>query len=81
MIHGYVRNGLISEALKLFDEMPDRNDVSRNVVKFGSLDESYEIFVEMPRRCLVSWVVMISGCAQRTAEGGFGSVYRDAIVG
>ncbi|XP_050223943.1 pentatricopeptide repeat-containing protein At1g74630 [Mercurialis annua] len=73
--HLYVETTLISmygececvcEAMKVFDEMPDRNVVAWNAVitacfRGGDLKEARELFDLMEFRDLTSWNVMLAG--------------------
>lgn len=69
MIDGYVKNGGIGAARKMFDEMPERDVLSWNCmiagyVGVGDLDAANELFEAMPERDVVSWNCMIDGCAR-----------------
>lgn len=73
MIRGYVQSGELVLARQLFDEMPERDVVSWNVMISGyiscrgsirHIDEGRYLFDRMPRRDPVSWNTMISGYAR-----------------
>ncbi|KAL3628976.1 hypothetical protein CASFOL_028022 [Castilleja foliolosa] len=69
IVHLYASCGKISDALLLFDKMPQRDVVTWNtmitqLVKSGDTDSAYKLFVEMPVRNLRSWTAMISGFVQ-----------------
>lgn len=69
----YFRFGnTLYDALKVFDEITDKNIVSWNIClkgfcQFGELQRAHNMFAEMPVRDVVSWNSMISGCV----SGGF----------
>ncbi|MFS7904939.1 putative tetratricopeptide-like helical domain superfamily [Helianthus anomalus] len=62
----YVKFGWVEFARKVFDDMPQRDLVSYNVllaeyVRIGELGLARKLFDEMSRRDLVSWNTMIHG--------------------
>lgn len=72
MISGYVKRRETVKARKLFDEMPERDVVSWNLMISGymsrqggkAIEEARNLFYEMPERDCVSWNTMISGYAK-----------------
>ncbi|PQQ07707.1 pentatricopeptide repeat-containing protein [Prunus yedoensis var. nudiflora] len=58
--------GMIIEARKVFDLMPERNVVSwTSMVRFeGMISEAELLFWQMPERNVVSWTVMLGGLIQ-----------------
>nr|AYM01020.1 pentatricopeptide repeat protein [Salvia miltiorrhiza] len=69
MISGYLQNGLMDEAKRVFDKMPVKNIVSWNVIlsgylQNGLLDEAKRVFDEMPVKNVVSWTTILSGYIQ-----------------
>lgn len=58
--------GLLVEAAKVFDEMPERNTVTWNVfitglIKWGEVGLAHSVFNLMPVRSVVSWTLVIDG--------------------
>ncbi|KAF3788567.1 Pentatricopeptide repeat-containing protein [Nymphaea thermarum] len=66
LINFYGKNGLVEDARRLFDEMPERNISSWNTVismhaKCGQLGVARKLFDGMPERDSISWTAMIVG--------------------
>ncbi|CAN1295140.1 Pentatricopeptide repeat-containing protein At1g09220, mitochondrial [Linum perenne] len=66
LINMYAAAGVLSDALLLFNEMPERNLVTWNVmitglVKLGELGFARSLFDEMPEKNVVTWTCMIDG--------------------
>ncbi|XP_022868922.1 pentatricopeptide repeat-containing protein At4g02750-like [Olea europaea var. sylvestris] len=66
-INGYIRNGNLNEARKLFNQNPNsRNVISWNsmingYIKICQIQQAQKLFDEMPQRDVVSWNTMLSG--------------------
>ncbi|XP_024023652.1 pentatricopeptide repeat-containing protein At2g22070 [Morus notabilis] len=78
LMNFYAKSRSVSDAHRLFDEMPVRTTFSWNTIltayaKRGRFDEALQIFQEMPERDSVSWTVMIVGYNQM---GRFSSAMR-----
>ncbi|KAL3513766.1 hypothetical protein ACH5RR_026483 [Cinchona calisaya] len=61
----YNKVGLFSDALKVFDEIAERNVYSWNIclkvfVEIGDIEKARHVFDEMPERDVVSWNSIIS---------------------
>lgn len=85
LLNMYVDFGLLSDAKKLFDEMPERNLVTWNgmvtgFVKWGYLEAALDLFWEMPSRNVVSWTGVIDGCTRMKNYFEAFSLYRKMIV-
>ncbi|KAK6282403.1 hypothetical protein POUND7_016228 [Theobroma cacao] len=66
LIHLYSKHGLIHEAQKLFDEMPERNVFSWNTIisayiKSQNLTQARALFDDAPHKDLVTYNSMLSG--------------------
>ncbi|KAG2665761.1 hypothetical protein I3843_15G023300 [Carya illinoinensis] len=62
----YSQFGAVSDALKVFDGISDKNDISWNIClkcffRYGQVERAGRLFDEMPARDVVSWNTMISG--------------------
>lgn len=69
LVNVYAKSGFISDANKIFDEMPVRNISSWNTLlsayaKGGMIREAISLFNEMPEYDSVSWTTMIVGFNQ-----------------
>uniref|UniRef100_A0A803M9P2 Pentatricopeptide repeat-containing protein n=1 Tax=Chenopodium quinoa TaxID=63459 RepID=A0A803M9P2_CHEQI len=69
LIQVYANCGIMRDAAKVFDEMPQRNCFSWNTLiegfmKSGNINKSLEVFNAMPFRDDFSWNVVISGCVK-----------------
>lgn len=68
-LKSFLRQNQISEARKLFDQMPRKNTCSVNMMiscylKSGNLSYARELFDNMGDRTAVSWTILIGGYAQ-----------------
>ncbi|KAL4568349.1 hypothetical protein LXL04_023959 [Taraxacum kok-saghyz] len=66
LISANVDWGNVDEARRLFDEMPERNEVSwtaliSGYLKYGRVDESMWLFQRNPFQNVISWTAAISG--------------------
>ncbi|KAK6795739.1 hypothetical protein RDI58_009194 [Solanum bulbocastanum] len=69
MLSGYLLNGKLDLAQKLFDEMPQRDLVSWNIMLSGYIKNknfgaARILFDQMPVKDVVSWNALLSGYAQ-----------------
>lgn len=69
LIFMYMRFGLVEEAKRVFDRMPQRNDVSWTTLingysQWGFLDEAYEAFTSTSEQSSATWNAMISTFVQ-----------------
>ena len=65
----YSKSGNMNAAVKYFDELKNKDDVSWNTMiarlaEFGDFDHALRLFDQMPERNLVSWNSLLSGYAQ-----------------
>ncbi|KMT15246.1 hypothetical protein BVRB_3g063550 [Beta vulgaris subsp. vulgaris] len=85
LLNMYVDFGLLSDADKVFDEMPERNLVTWNVmitglVKWGNLEAALALFRKMPRKNIVSWTGMIDGFTRMKNYLGAFSLFREMVM-
>ncbi|KAF5467839.1 hypothetical protein F2P56_012051 [Juglans regia] len=69
LLQMYVRCGGLSEAWKVFDDMPERNSFSWNTMiegcmNSGNRERSLELFGSMPHKNEFSWSMVVSGFAK-----------------
>eukprot|EP01018_Ginkgo_biloba_P008466 Gb_26314 [translate_table: standard] len=69
LIDMYAKCGSIEDARHVFDEMPERNEVSwtamiSGYIQNGFVDEALKLFERMPERNVISWTAMVAGYAQ-----------------
>ncbi|XP_068638355.1 pentatricopeptide repeat-containing protein At2g22070 [Aristolochia californica] len=69
LINLYAKSNLVSDAHKLFDEMPMRNTFSWNTIlsayaKTGQLNMASQLFSKMPEHDSVSWTALVVGYNQ-----------------
>ncbi|KAL8533004.1 hypothetical protein ACS0TY_009312 [Phlomoides rotata] len=65
-VNMYVDCGCLADAKNVFDEMPERNLVTWNVlmtgfIKWGEIEFARSVFDEMPEKNVVSWSGLIDG--------------------
>ncbi|KAF8031611.1 hypothetical protein BT93_D0740 [Corymbia citriodora subsp. variegata] len=66
IIKMYSTFGFVDDAVKIFDSMDERNEVTWNslisaYVQNDSIEEAYRLFAKMPGKDAVSWTTIISG--------------------
>lgn len=81
LLHMYCLCSSVAEARSLFEEMPERNTVSWNVMlngyaKAGLVDRARELFERIPAKDVVSWGTMIDGYVQVELLGEALMIYR-----
>eukprot|EP00257_Ricinus_communis_P008173 XP_002525463.2 pentatricopeptide repeat-containing protein At1g09220, mitochondrial [Ricinus communis] len=76
LVNMYLASGFLGNALLAFDEMPEKNSVTWNVmitglVKWGKLEFARSFFDDMPEKNVVSWTGIIDGYVRmnRITEG------------
>ncbi|XP_057547631.1 pentatricopeptide repeat-containing protein At1g09220, mitochondrial [Amaranthus tricolor] len=85
LLNIYIDFGLLSDAYKVFDGMPERNLVTWNVmitglVKWGHLEAALALFREMPRKNIVSWTGMINGFTRTKDYVGALSLFQEMMI-
>ncbi|XVE90091.1 hypothetical protein DITRI_Ditri20bG0049200 [Diplodiscus trichospermus] len=88
LLNMYVESGGLAECKKVFDEMPEKNPVTWNVMitglaKRGEIEFARFLFEKMPDRNIVSWSGMIDGYTRmnqyREALGLFRRMVADGV--
>ncbi|GER31891.1 pentatricopeptide repeat-containing family protein [Striga asiatica] len=69
LVDMYAKCGLINEAKRVFDELPEKNVVIYNTMlmgflRSGMIKESSDFFGIMPSKDSISWTTMITGLTQ-----------------
>ncbi|KAH9728332.1 pentatricopeptide repeat-containing protein [Citrus sinensis] len=81
----YVSLGFLKDSSKLFDELPERNLVTWNVmitglVKWGELEYARSLFEEMPCRNVVSWTGILDGYTRMNRSNGALALFRRMVA-
>ncbi|KAF8387993.1 hypothetical protein HHK36_026659 [Tetracentron sinense] len=84
LVHIYSICSSIGAAKVIFDEMPERNIVTWNVMlngysKAGLVDLARDLFEKIPMRDLVSWGTIIDGCIRVGRLGEALAMYREML--
>ena len=69
----YAKIGLIREAERVFEEMPEKNTVIYNTIitgflRRGMVEEAKNLFFKMPAKDSISWTTLITGLIQNNLE-------------
>ncbi|KAF5725702.1 pentatricopeptide repeat-containing protein [Tripterygium wilfordii] len=85
LVNMYVSCGVLSEATQVFDEMPQRNSVTWNVMitgltKWGEVETARSLFDKMPDRNVVSWTGIIDGYTRMNRHGEAVALFREMVV-
>ncbi|KAL6991135.1 putative pentatricopeptide repeat-containing protein [Sarracenia purpurea var. burkii] len=73
LVDMYSKAGLILDAKRVFDELPERNLVMYNtmimgLLRCGMVEDSKQLFCYMPEKDSISWTTMITGLTQNGLE-------------
>ncbi|KAE9603225.1 hypothetical protein Lal_00018782 [Lupinus albus] len=84
LLQMYSNWGLLVEAAKVFDEMPERSTVTWNVfisglVKWGEVGLAHSVFNLMPVRSVVSWTLVIDGYTRANQPMKAIALYRKMV--
>ncbi|KAL6603866.1 hypothetical protein ACP70R_044227 [Stipagrostis hirtigluma subsp. patula] len=65
----YTKNDCLDEAVKLFEQMPERNIISQTILisgygLAGQLDKARALFSQCTEKDLILWTAMINACVQ-----------------
>lgn len=85
LLNMYTDSGCLVEAKRVFDEMPERNMVTWNVlltgfVKWGEIEFARAVFDEMPEKNVVSWTGLIDGYARMNRSHEALSLFQKMVV-
>ncbi|CAK9152116.1 unnamed protein product [Ilex paraguariensis] len=85
LVNMYADCGYLKPAQKVFDEMPDRNSVTWNVlitgfIKWGELGVAQYLFDVMPIKNVVSWTGLIDGYTRMNHYNGALALFRRMVV-
>lgn len=85
LVNMYADSGCLVEAKKVFDEMPERNSVTWNVmltgfVKWGEMKLARDVFDEMPEKNVVSWTGLIDGYTRKNRFHEALRLFREMVV-
>ncbi|KAL6523212.1 hypothetical protein OROGR_016815 [Orobanche gracilis] len=92
--HVHVRTALVNmymdcrcliDAEKVFDEMPEKNLVTWNVlftgfIKWGEIRSARAVFDVMPEKNVISWTGLIDGCTRTNRFREALSLFREMVV-
>lgn len=82
LVDMYAKLGLIYDAKRYFDEMPERNVVVCNtmitgLMRCGMIKESHSLFRSLKERDSISWTIMITGLMQNGLEREAIEIFRE----
>ncbi|KAL4323688.1 hypothetical protein GQ457_11G015010 [Hibiscus cannabinus] len=86
LVNMYVESGGLIECKKVFDEMPEKNHVTWNVMitglaKQGEMEFARSLFERMPDRNIVSWSGMIDGYTRMNRHREALGLFRIMVAG
>ncbi|KAK9277482.1 hypothetical protein L1049_007026 [Liquidambar formosana] len=82
LVDMYSKAGLIYDAKRVFDEMPERNLVMHNtmitgLLRCGMVEDSKRLFYGMMEKDSISWTTMITGLTQNRLEREAVDMFRE----
>ncbi|KAL7107883.1 hypothetical protein ACP275_06G082000 [Erythranthe tilingii] len=85
LVNMYMDCGCLADAKNVFDEMPDKNLVTWNVlitgyIKWGEIEFARAAFDSMPERNVVSWTGLIDGYTRKNRFYEALSLFREMFV-
>jgi pentatricopeptide repeat protein len=78
----YTKNGYLEEAVKMFEQMPERNIISWTILVSGyavagQLDKARVLFYQCTEKDLILWTAMINACVQHGSFEEALTLFRD----
>ncbi|KAL6294931.1 hypothetical protein ACE6H2_003073 [Prunus campanulata] len=85
LVDMYSKTGLILDAQRVFDSMPERNVVMYNtlitgLLRRGLIEDSECLFSKMPEKDSISWTTMITGLTQNGSGSKALDKFREMIL-
>ncbi|KAF3442703.1 hypothetical protein FNV43_RR16620 [Rhamnella rubrinervis] len=82
----YAKCGCLSEARKIFDEIPTKNVICwtsmvSGYVNYGELDKARELFERVPTKDVVLWTAMVNGYVQYNRFDEAVALFQEMQVG
>jgi pentatricopeptide repeat protein len=82
LVDMYTKNGCLQEAVKLFEQMPERNIISSTILVSGyalagQLDKARALFYQSTERDLILCTAMINACVQHGSYEEALTLFRD----
>ncbi|KAI3763964.1 hypothetical protein L2E82_13962 [Cichorium intybus] len=85
LLEMYSKAGIIADARRVFDEMPERNIVMYNtmimgLLRYGMIEASEQLFHSMPEKDSITWTTMITGFTQNNLHKKAIDVFREMKI-
>ncbi|KAL8269143.1 hypothetical protein R6Q59_000455 [Mikania micrantha] len=82
LVEMYAKAGIIDDARRVFDELPERNVVMYNtmimgLLRCGMIEASEQLFCCMPVKDSITWTTMVTGFAQNSLDKKAFDVFKE----
>ncbi|KAD7116702.1 hypothetical protein R6Q59_006560 [Mikania micrantha] len=82
LVEMYAKAGIIDDARRVFDELPERNVVMYNtmimgLLRCGMIEASEQLFRCMPVKDSITWTTMVTGFAQNSLDRKAFDVFKE----